>query len=96
MAQTENNVLLFTFLAVFLLLGWALPYIYNEYGGSEYNTNAAVDELASAEVGALDIMTSIATVFFWSFGPIPIWLNIFLLIPRLIFWVIVYDKIRGI
>lgn len=96
MAETNNGLLL-TFLVVFFALGWAMPYIFAEYGtSSTIDTTASLNQLNSAEVGALDVITSISTIFFWSFGAIPLWLNLMLLIPRLIFWVIVYDKIRGI
>lgn len=97
MAGTENNVLLLTFLVMFFALGWAMPYVFNEYGASStVDTTGSLEQLNSADIGAVDVLTSISTVFFWSFGEVPLLVNLILLIPRLIFWVIVYDKIRGI
>ena len=96
-SSNNNNSLLLIFLVMFITLGWAMPYITAEYGGgTTVDTTGSLQQLNDANVGALDIIASISTIFFWSFGTIPLWLNLILLIPRLIFWVIVYDKIRGI
>jgi hypothetical protein len=95
----SNNSLLFTFLAIFLLLGWAMPYVFNEYEPSTQidTSGSVIEDATGGEVTSTNVLASMTTIFFWSFGSsIPLWLNIFLLIPRLIFWVIVYDKIRGI
>lgn len=96
-SSNNNNSLLFIFLAIFIALGWGMPYFVNEFSPStSIDTTQALEDLSSADIGALDVIASIATVFFWSIAGIPVWLNLILLIPRLIFWVIVYDKIRGI
>lgn len=94
---TENNALLLTFLVLFIALGAVMPYIAAEFDlGTTIDTSGALTELSSADIGAGDVLASIATIFFWSWSFMPVWLNLILLVPRLIFWVIVYDKLRGI
>jgi len=92
----NNNVILFTFGIVFLALGFISPLVNGEFGQdvTQYDSSQITDN--QEEVTGLDsIVTVFSAVFFWVFG-LPVWLNIILSMMRVIFWVIIYDKFRGI
>ena len=100
----NNNTILITIITVFLIVGTALPYIYQGFGESstEYSTGDLVDDIGQEEVNtynpitAFTIFSSVASMFFWTFGAIPIWLNLIFEVFRVMLYVIIYDKARGI
>lgn len=97
----DNNTFLFQWSMVFVLLGFLVPFVADDIGVSSSTLdidqiNKDVSQTELNDVGILDVLASIVTMFFWNVAGIPTILNIILLIPRTIFWVVVYDKIRGI
>lgn len=101
-----NNAILFTFMLIFLLIGFLSPIMYNEFEagtGNDYNTDSLDDVNTDDLLSITDVLNIkdsafiqvILGVFLWSFGA-PIWLNFVLILMRIIFIVIVWDKIRGI
>jgi len=92
----SNNLLLFTFGVIFLALGVFSPIINAEFNQdvTTYDTDVLIDTIQedTSSTNAIQVLSS---VFFWVFG-LPFWLNIFISMMRVIFWIIVYDKIRGI
>ena len=102
-----NDVhLLWTIIVILFSLGLIVPYIDNYFTNSSIDYNiedvgegVAVglpDSPADVEnVGALDLVTSILSMFFWSFS-VNIWINILLLEPmRIIFYILIYRLIRS-
>lgn len=99
-----NNTILFTFGIFFLFMGFLSPLINSEFGDEV--TSYDIDKI-SEDLGddvditqtPTEIMRSVGVIlsgiFFWTFG-IPIWLNLVFVMMRLIFVVILYDKLRGI
>lgn len=99
--MASNNSLLITFLSVFLALGFVMPFITSEFGSETSTADAEgfmedVGQQDYTDVSAFEIILSMASIFFWSFGAVPVWVNLILMIPRVIFYVILYDKVRGI
>lgn len=102
----NNNTFLYSWITIFLLLGFCLPFIADElstdfssFESEKYIQNIQnqdIDIDSYSTVTVFDIIISIATIFVWNISGIPIWLNIILFVPRIIFYVVVYDKIRGI
>lgn len=92
-----NNAMLFTFGLIFLLLAFFTPLIQAEFGQAQTDNSidALEDSVSSGTVTDTNWITAFVSIFFWVVGA-PAWLNIFILMIRLIFYVIVYDKIRGI
>jgi len=92
----NNNVILFTFGIIFLLLGVFSPIINNEFGNdySNYDTDEFIDTVQE-DTGNTNAIQVLSSIFFWVFG-LPWYINIFITMMRVIFWVIVYDKIKGI
>lgn len=98
--MNQNNAFLYSFILIFLVLGVIIP-IYDNT--KSYNTDILdSDDIFEPQSETEAVLTggsvlfSLATVTFWSFG-LEWWLNLFFLTPlRLMFWIIVYDKFRGI
>lgn len=67
--------------SVFLLIGSVLPFINSAFGsGTTYNNNDISNEISQkvqnvSPVSALDVIISIFTMFFWTFGALPWWLD---------------------
>jgi ABC-type glucose/galactose transport system permease subunit len=77
---------------VFILLGGLLPYVNAEFETT--GTQANVDGLSAnvgqevsgaSAVSAFDVLFSIFTMFFWTFGALPFWLDLFFIVIRIIF-----------
>ncbi|NIV12566.1 MAG: hypothetical protein GWN62_15185 [Aliifodinibius sp.] len=86
-----------TILFVFVLLGVTLPFINQEFGENPNNINTeGIDEIIADDgVNALDVVLSVFTIFFWTFGALPFWLDGILLVPRIMLAVISFQLIRG-
>lgn len=91
-----NNTLLFVFGLIFLVIGFLSPII-NEYYGNQYNEldDDIINEQAQEDITSTNVISVLSGIFFWVFNA-PVWLNLILTMMRIVFWVIVYDKIRGI
>jgi len=80
------------FLTFFILLGLSLPVI-NSGFDTDYNgvsdINAFGEELEdnanNSQLSIWRVLGSLISVFFWSFGELPVLANVLLLIPRTIF-----------
>lgn len=102
MAET-NNAILYTIITIFVLLGAVLPFVHAEFdqAQTELNTQGLADrtgqEYSESTIVILSVITSIFTMFFWTFGNIPAIIDLVIFIPmRLTLLAILYDKIRGI
>ena len=93
----KNNVMLFTFGVIFLLIGFVSPMIREEFDMEIYNYDSDVfeQELGQQTITDTNALEFFSAVFFWVIGA-PVWLNLLITMIRVIFWVIVWDKIRGI
>ncbi len=80
-----------SYLTFFILLGLLLPII-NSGFDTEYSGVSGITELeddigsesSNNQLSIWRVMFSLISVFFWSFGELPIIANIFLLIPRIL------------
>lgn len=81
-----------TILFIFLGTALVLPYVNTEFGtsGSTYSSENVGEELIEEEfadvtdVSAGDILRSVGKIFFWTFGDLPIWLDLIYTVLRLI------------
>jgi len=68
---------------VFVSLGVILPFVNSEFNveGSTFDTENPADELIEADfedsssINAGDVFTSVAKMFFWTFGDLPFWID---------------------
>lgn len=84
------NIYLFIgIITVFLILGFTLPFVNEAFG--ETSTSTANIEGLSEDLGqemehvdafsSTDIIFSIFTIWFWTFGALPMWFDLCILLP---------------
>jgi len=83
--------------AFFLIVGIALPYINEDFPTSvpKYDTEGYISgqgqEIVQGTTDAVDIFLSVVSMFFWTFGALPIYIEFIFLFLRLIFYAILVD-----
>ena len=95
--MNTNNCILFTFGIIFIMMGVFSPIINSEFGNdyTDNNVNSIGDNVEQQPIGGIGLLTVLSGMFLWVFG-VPFWLNIIIVMMRVIFWVIVFDKARGL
>ena len=86
-----NDISIITgIITIFIFLGITVPYINAEYGtqANEVNVEGFESELAESADSSMitlpSILISIISMFFWTFGALPFWLDGIFLIFRII------------
>ncbi len=79
---------------LFIFLGTALtlPFVNSEFNiqGSSFNTNKTQSDLIGedisnvSDIGVGEIIKSIGKMFFWTFGELPVWLDLIFTVLRII------------
>lgn len=100
--QTSVGIVL-TVVCIFIVVGTFLPFVEGEFYSS--STSSQPDQLdneisgnidAEASINAFTILGSVLSMFFWTFGALPFWLDSFFLILRIgLVWGIV-SLVRGV
>lgn len=95
MSATDTAILL-GFFAFFLILGGIMPFLNTEFGQS--NTEYVFDFEPDGNIftSAWTILSSIVTMFFWSFGSLPLIMDLLMVIPRVFFYFIIAKVVRGV
>lgn len=80
-------------IAMFILLGAFLPFVHEAFNSEQVIINDGqniVDDVGQdpiiTSINAITIIGSIAKIFFWTFGDLPFFIDIFLWIPRIILY----------
>lgn len=77
--------------SIFLAVGIALPYVNQAFDGDQ-SINADIDGLSTqagqdvenvSSINAFTVLLSMLSMFFWTFGSLPFWLDAFFIILRL-------------
>lgn len=95
----NNNIAFVSLLVVFLFIGFITPFVESEFGveTGQVDTSKIIDNVEADEVGVTDIFFSVFKVFFWTFGSIPVAIDLLIMTPmRVWFATLVVDKVRGI
>ena len=88
LGKTEIDIfIILTF--VFVILGFTLPYIQDSFG-IDVTVNNLYD---STEINFLTIVTSIVSMFSFTFGALPLWLDLCIFVPLRIFWILTFKKL---
>ena len=106
MADSDTGIL-FGIIIFFVLLGAVLPFIneFNPQGSPFSETNLTTgfngEDLAPADYNVITavvkISGSIISMFFWTFGAIPFYIDLIIFIPiRFLLWYLVVRLIRGV
>ncbi|KKN50125.1 hypothetical protein LCGC14_0636230 [marine sediment metagenome] len=100
--MSDTDILL-TIIIFFVALGVLLPFIHAAFDEQVTDLNTQGVEFASGQgfsedsVSILGIVTSILTMFFWTFGNIPVIIDLLLFVPiRIIFMILLFKLIRGV
>lgn len=86
---------------LFILMGVLLPYISNDLNDSQtiYNTDdigSNIDnETNLTSITALVLIKSVASMFFWTFGTLPFWLDAIFLSIRITLGILIYRQVRS-
>jgi len=93
----NNNAILFTFGLFFLLIAITQPVIRAEFENVSIANNADILEsgLGQQDITDNEVLSMLVALFFWVIGA-PWYINTIITMMRVMFWVIVWDKIRGI
>lgn len=94
--MTDNNIILYTLMTIFVVVGIVTPFVTNEFTDTttDVDIEGFRDELGQNDPGSIAVILSMVSMFFWTFGALPLFLDMFFLILRVIFFNILYDKIR--
>jgi hypothetical protein len=88
---TDITVIIFL-LFFFVVLGFVAPYMNAEF-------NAGMQGHGLSETGVvspLTVLFSIGGMFFWSFGSIPLWLELCFIEPlRILLYIMIYRSTTG-
>lgn len=100
--MSDTGILL-TIVGIFVALGVILPFVHVAFDEPTTNLNQEGVEFASGQgfsendVTILGVVTSIFTMFFWTFGNITPVIDFIIFIPlRIIFLVLLFKLIRGV
>lgn len=97
-----NDISILTgIIVVFVVIGGFLPYLNESFNVSgntpnveDLESNVAEDAENVETFNAFSVLLSILKMFFWTFGAVPFWLDLFFFTPiRLIFVAIVARNI---
>jgi hypothetical protein len=86
--STTDTGLLISILVFYGLLAVVIPIINLDF-------NQSITEL-NLEWNGFNIITSGATLIYYSIGSIPLWLGIIFALPSIVLGVIIYKLVRGI
>lgn len=95
----SDSSIMYGLLITFLLLGAILPFVNSAFDVDITNFNAGgiEDEVGQANVSATDVFLSMFIIFFWTFGSIPFWLDLTVILAmRIMFAWFTIRVIRGV
>lgn len=94
----NNNIIIATLALIFLLTATVSPIIKNEFGDDAIYSDTSTldnDNIEQFDITDSNVIQFLTALIGWIIGA-PLWLNLFYTILRVVFWIVVYDKIRGI
>jgi len=87
----EKPAIIVIIALIMMSIGAFLPYITAEFSGTATTTNY---DTISGEVSSIDqdtslgdVLVSLGKMFFWYYASLPFWLNLILIMLKIIFWV---------
>lgn len=99
MIMANTDFLLYTIITIFVILGVILPYIESDLSDetNEFDVDGIANDLndeSPSAVTIVSLITSVFSMFFWTFGTLPLWLDLILFSPlRIIALIILLEKI---
>ena len=96
--------ILLLIISIFFLVGVTLPFINDSFGeagatsGQEINQTDLISSITEKEdenVKGTDVLKSVGLMFFWTFGALPVYLDLFFSILRILLVIVIYRQIRS-
>lgn len=86
-------------IALFIVVGTVIPFVQEAVSIPQVEQGAElVDNLGQGSseesISAKDILLSILSMFFWTFGSVPWWLDMLLIVPRILLAVTIYRLVN--
>jgi len=107
--KMSDTAILTTIVLFFVVLGTVLPFIQQDFSqdvidldvkGIQTDSGQSVEgvnSIGGAIVVTSTILFSIITMFFWTFGAIPVIIDLLLFVPiRIVFVVLLFKLVRGV
>jgi len=93
----NNNILLYVLTLFFISLAFMSVFVNDEFNaGINENNPDVFDEVGQVSLIDTTAFNFLSSLLFWVLSA-PVWVNLLILSPlRIVFAVILYDKIRGI
>ena len=91
-----------TIIIIFVIIGGILPFVREEFEGDSTDTGINIeDELggsidSESSISAFTVLGSILSMFFWTFGALPFWLDTIFLAVRIILVLLIAMIVRGV
>ncbi len=99
----SDIVVLSSIVIFFVVLGAVVPFIHADFGQTTTDLNTKGLEgksgqgVSESTVSAISVTLSIFTMFFWTFGNIPVIIDLVLFVPlRVILAILSFKLIRGV
>lgn len=97
----SDTVILSTIIILFVSLGAILPFVHEAFDQDTADFDGKNIEFESGQSSdisiILEVLTSIITMFFWTFGNIPAILDLIIFVPlRIIFLILLFKLARGV
>lgn len=98
----SDYAIIITIIAIFLAVGAFLPFVSDELGETvsspnieqiEENLGGQIDN--ETVVGGFDILLSILSMFFWTFGALPLAVDSFFILLRIALVIFIVRTVRG-
>lgn len=97
--MVNDMTIIYGFITFFVLIGIITPYINEEFDTSyPINDASQLENLdtkeATSSISAFKVIGSVISMFFWTFGNLPTWLDLALFLPlRVVFYLIIARNI---
>ena len=90
--MSNDMIIVGTLMMLFVGVGFFLGNVNDAFGTDYDGTVTSNDDITGQEsddlttVSGWSVITSIASMFLWTFGALPLWLDLIFLVFRAIFW----------
>ena len=94
-----TGIVLFAIMSIFVIIGAILPFIQAEIesGSSIYSTddiNEDINKASASAVSVWNVLFSVAKMFLWTFGDLPVVIDTIIFLPmRITVYIILLEKI---
>lgn len=96
--MANDITILYGIITFFIIIGVLAPFLNAEFSSNitEHDPNSITDDLntgqAQSSISAFKVFGSVISMFFWSFGLIPVWLDLIIFTPLRIILVLIIAR----